>query len=167
MVRALIVAAFGLGAAVLGVLAVIVDHRWFVIAVPVALLAGLGASSAAVAKQPITASDVLKIRRITDVRVAANGRQVAVLCPTTILAEQHASTFQKRCEPFGLSVEMLSRYRTGGERREIEAEGILSTCLQHEIDHLNGKLFIDYLGPLKRQMITRKMEKLKRELARE
>ena len=43
MVRALIVAAFGLGAAVLGVLAVIIDHRWFVIAVPVALLAGLGA----------------------------------------------------------------------------------------------------------------------------
>ena len=58
----------------------------------------------------------------TAFRVAANGRQVAVLCPTTILAEQHASTFQKRCEPFGLSVEMLSRYRTGGERREIEQQ---------------------------------------------
>ncbi len=58
----------------------------------------------------------------TAFRVALTGRQVAVLCPTTILAEQHTRTFQKRCEPFGLSVEMLSRYRTPGERREIEAQ---------------------------------------------
>ena len=41
-----------------------------------------------------------------------------------------------------------------------------ATCVQHEIDHLDGKLFIDYLKPLKRQMITRKMVKLKREQAR-
>ena len=46
-------------------------------------------------------------------------------------------------------------------------EGLWATCVQHEIDHLNGKLFIDYLGMMKRQMITRKMEKLKREIARE
>lgn len=46
-------------------------------------------------------------------------------------------------------------------------DGLWGTCVQHEIDHLNGKLFIDYLKPLKRQMITRKMVKLKRELARE
>jgi peptide deformylase len=45
-------------------------------------------------------------------------------------------------------------------------DGLLATCVQHEIDHLNGKLFIDYLKPLKRQMITRKMQKLKREMAR-
>ncbi len=45
--------------------------------------------------------------------------------------------------------------------------GLWATCVQHEIDHLNGKLFIDYLGLMKRQMITRKMEKLKREMARE
>ena len=44
--------------------------------------------------------------------------------------------------------------------------GLWATCVQHEIDHLNGKLFIDYLKPLKRQMITRKMQKLKRERAR-
>lgn len=44
--------------------------------------------------------------------------------------------------------------------------GLWATCVQHEIDHLNGRLFIDALGPLKRQMITRKMEKLKRERAR-
>ena len=45
-------------------------------------------------------------------------------------------------------------------------EGLWATCVQHEIDHLHGKLFIDYLKPLKRQMITRKMQKLKRERAR-
>ena len=44
--------------------------------------------------------------------------------------------------------------------------GLWATCVQHEIDHLDGRLFIDHLGPIKRQMITRKMEKLKREKAR-
>ncbi|HEX9857163.1 MAG TPA: peptide deformylase, partial [Paracoccaceae bacterium] len=44
--------------------------------------------------------------------------------------------------------------------------GLWATCVQHEIDHLDGKLFIDYLRPLRRQMITRKMEKLKRDRAR-
>ena len=52
-------------------------------------------------------------------------------------------------------------------RQEVERfEGLWATCVQHEIDHLNGKLFIDYLKPLRRQMITRKMKKLKREWAR-
>ncbi len=52
-------------------------------------------------------------------------------------------------------------------KQEVERfEGIWATCVQHEIDHLNGKLFIDYLKPLRRQMITRKMKKLKRERAR-
>jgi peptide deformylase len=45
-------------------------------------------------------------------------------------------------------------------------DGLWSTCVQHEIDHLNGRLFIDYIGVMKRQLITRKMQKLKRELAR-
>ncbi|NBC95548.1 MAG: peptide deformylase, partial [Deinococcus-Thermus bacterium] len=55
--------------------------------------------------------------------------------------------------------------RDGAERQE-DFAGLWATCLQHEIDHLNGVLFIDYLKPLKRQMITRKMQKLKRERAR-
>ena len=45
-------------------------------------------------------------------------------------------------------------------------DGLWATCVQHEIDHLNGKLFIDYLKPLRRQIITRKMVKLKREQGR-
>ncbi|SEM56724.1 peptide deformylase [Gemmobacter aquatilis] len=54
-----------------------------------------------------------------------------------------------------------------GKVQEEQFSGLWATCVQHEIDHLNGKLFIDFLGPLKRQMITRKMEKLKRERARQ
>jgi peptide deformylase len=46
-----------------------------------------------------------------------------------------------------------------GARHEIAANGILSVCLQHEIDHLNGKLFIDYLSKLKRDMVIRKFTK--------
>jgi peptide deformylase len=53
-----------------------------------------------------------------------------------------------------------------GQPQERQFAGLWATCVQHEIDHLDGKLFIDYLGPLKRQLITRKMEKLKRERAR-
>ncbi len=55
--------------------------------------------------------------------------------------------------------------RDGNERSDT-FDGLWATCVQHEIDHLNGKLFIDYLGPMKRQLITRKMQKLKREMAR-
>jgi peptide deformylase len=54
---------------------------------------------------------------------------------------------------------------TGKEHHE-KFDELWATCVQHEIDHLEGTLFIDYLKPLKRQMITRKMQKLKREMAR-
>jgi len=53
-----------------------------------------------------------------------------------------------------------------GKSRQERFDGLWATCVQHEIDHLDGKLFIDYLKPLRRQMITRKMQKLKREMAR-
>ena len=46
-----------------------------------------------------------------------------------------------------------------GEPFELEADGLLAICIQHELDHLNGKLFVDYLSPLKRQRIRKKLEK--------
>ena len=49
-----------------------------------------------------------------------------------------------------------------GERREIEVEGMLATCIQHEIDHLDGILFVDHISKLKRDMIMRKLTKAKR-----
>ena len=49
-----------------------------------------------------------------------------------------------------------------GRQRELAADGLLATCLQHEIDHLNGKLFIDHISKLKRDMVVRKFKKLAR-----
>lgn len=51
------------------------------------------------------------------------------------------------------------------ESREVEADGLLSTCIQHEMDHLNGILFVDHLSMLKRGIILRKMVKLKKAMA--
>ncbi len=50
-----------------------------------------------------------------------------------------------------------------GKQAELEASGLLSHCVQHEIDHLNGVLFIDYLSSLKRNMILRKLDKMKKQ----
>ena len=49
-----------------------------------------------------------------------------------------------------------------GESAETAADGLFAVCIQHEIDHLNGKLFIDYLSPLKRKRLQKKLEKLER-----
>ena len=52
-----------------------------------------------------------------------------------------------------------------GESREMEAEGLLAVCIQHEMDHLEGKLFVDYLSETKRQRIRKKLEKERRQAA--
>ncbi len=49
-----------------------------------------------------------------------------------------------------------------GKRFEIDADGLLAVCIQHEMDHLEGKLFVDYLSTLKRQRIRKKLEKQRR-----
>lgn len=54
-----------------------------------------------------------------------------------------------------------------GQTFELEAEGLLAICIQHEMDHLVGKLFVDYLSPLKRQRIRQKMLKMAKINARE
>lgn len=51
---------------------------------------------------------------------------------------------------------------TAGERQEAEFDGLMSTCMQHEIDHLNGVLFIDHISRLKRGMLLKKLDKLRR-----
>ena len=52
-----------------------------------------------------------------------------------------------------------------GDLFELTTDGLLAVCIQHEIDHLNGKLFIDYLSPLKQQRIRKKLEKVHRQNA--
>ena len=54
-----------------------------------------------------------------------------------------------------------------GAVRMIEAEGLMAVCIQHEIDHLNGKVFVEYLSPLKRNRIKTKLAKARREAARQ
>lgn len=101
-------------------------------------------------------------------------RPMVLINPTVTWSSEDTSVYDEGClsipdqyaevtRPAMVRVEWLG---LDGKTVEEEFEGLWATCVQHEIDHLNGKLFIDYLGPLKRQMITRKMQKLKRELAR-
>ncbi len=101
-------------------------------------------------------------------------RPMVMLNPVLQWASEDRSTYDEGClsipEHYA-EVSRPARVRvswTGldGRAAEEEFEGLWATCVQHEMDHLDGRLFIDYLGPLRRQMITRKMEKLKRERAR-
>jgi len=50
-----------------------------------------------------------------------------------------------------------------GESFELDAEGLLAVCIQHEIDHLDGKVFVDYLSPLKRRMVEKRLVKQQRQ----
>jgi len=52
-----------------------------------------------------------------------------------------------------------------GEEKQLDAHGLLAVCIQHEIDHLDGKLFVDYLSEVKRQRIRKKLEKERRQQA--
>lgn len=70
--------------------------------------------------------------------------------------------YEKVTRPAHVRVRAQDRH---GEFFEIEPEGLLAVCIQHEMDHLNGKLFVDYLSPLKRNRIRDKLEKSHRERA--
>jgi peptide deformylase len=99
---------------------------------------------------------------------------VVMINPVVLWKSEELTTYEEGCLSIPdqyADVQRPSQVRVGwraldGSDQERHFSGLWATCVQHEIDHLDGKLFIDYLGPLKRQMITRKMEKLKRELAR-
>ena len=60
---------------------------------------------------------------------------------------------------------MIRALDAEGNAFEEEAQGLLAVCIQHEIDHLEGKLFVDYLSPFKRQRIRKKLEKIHRQNA--
>jgi len=58
-----------------------------------------------------------------------------------------------------ITVQALDR---NGGPFELQVDGLLAVCIQHEMDHLEGKLFVDYLSPLKREMVRKKLAKAKR-----
>ncbi len=102
-------------------------------------------------------------------------RPLALVNPEIVWRSEETAPYEEGClsipDHFAdvvrpLEVEVAWTDLDGQPQRE-RFDGLWAVCVQHEIDHLNGKLFIDYLGPIKRQMITRKMEKLKRDIARE
>ena len=101
-------------------------------------------------------------------------RPIVMLNPEIVAASEETNVYEEGClsipeqyaevtRPAEVSVRWLDLQ---GRRQEERFDGLWATCVQHEIDHLNGKLFIDYLTALKRQLITRKMQKLKRERVR-
>lgn len=100
---------------------------------------------------------------------------VAMINPEITWSSEETSVYNEGClsipdqfdtvtRPSAVAVRWLDET---GAAQEREMTGLWATCVQHEIDHLNGKLFIDYLGPVRRSMITSKMKKLKRERAKE
>jgi peptide deformylase len=70
--------------------------------------------------------------------------------------------YETVCRPSRVKVTALDQ---NGQSFTRELDGLLAICLQHEIDHLEGKLFVDYLSPLKRQRIRKKLEKQQRQNA--
>lgn len=69
------------------------------------------------------------------------------------------TVFAKVARAERVRVRALDRH---GKPFECDAEGLLAICIQHEIDHLDGKLFVDYLSPLRREMVRKKLQKLRR-----
>ncbi len=70
--------------------------------------------------------------------------------------------YESVARPDHIRVRALDR---NGNAFELEPDGLLAVCVQHELDHLDGKLFVDYLSPLKRTRIRAKLEKLQRQPA--
>tara|TARA_Y100000590_G_scaffold463955_1_gene632113 strand:+ start:3886 stop:4410 length:525 start_codon:yes stop_codon:yes gene_type:complete len=94
--------------------------------------------------------------------------------PEIINKSQNPSSYEEGClsvpgqfaeieRPDKCHIKFLDYF---GQPKEIKAEGMLATCVQHEIDHLEGILFIDYLSKLKKSMIVKKLSKQKKELER-
>ncbi len=94
--------------------------------------------------------------------------------PVILKSSKKTSTYEEGClslpgqfAEIERPAECLLKYiDLSGKKKELKAEGLLSTCIQHEIDHLNGILFIDYLSKLKKDMIIKKLVKHKKEIER-
>ena len=94
--------------------------------------------------------------------------------PEIIEKSKNLTTYEEGClsvpgqfaeidRPDKCHIKYLDYY---GEKKEINAEGMLATCIQHEMDHLEGILFIDYLSKLKKTMIIKKLSKQKKAIER-
>jgi len=128
---------------------------------------GLAASQIAIMKRVIV-MDVAKRRKGEDgAEEDVAPQPLALANPEILWASDELSTYEEGClsiPEFYEEVVRPARVRVGyldrkGERQILEADGILATCVQHEIDHLNGVLFIDHISRLKRERIVKKFTK--------
>ncbi|MGU3452790.1 peptide deformylase [Methylobacterium sp. 391_Methyba4] len=119
---------------------------------------GLAAIQIGVAKRVVTI-DTSKEEGVRDARVFIN--------PEIVWSSEERRVYDEGClsiPDYYAEVERPDRVRVrfrdiDGNEQEIEADGLLSTCIQHEIDHLNGVLFIDHLSKLKRDRVIKKFIK--------
>ncbi len=117
-------------------------------------------------------------KRVLVIDLAREGEEpqpLQIANPEIVWVSDEDATYEEGClsvpdhygevvRPAAVKVRCLDREN---EIREIEADGLLATCLQHEIDHLDGILFVDHLSALKRNMILRKLLKEKKAKAKE
>jgi len=111
----------------------------------------------------------LNIRLATiDLSVGDDVSQLIVICNPRILSFEGEQKSEEGCLSIPDFSETISRPSTmvvggvdlHGEEISFEAEGLLARCFSHEIDHLNGVLFVDHLSPLRRSLIRNKIKKL-------
>jgi peptide deformylase len=110
-------------------------------------------------------------RRVIALDVSEGRDQPLVLINPELLSAEGKGPAEEGCLSLPGIYDKLSRptrirvraLNLEGEPFEMDAEGLLATCIQHEMDHLEGKLFVDYLSELKRQLIRRRLEKERRQ----
>ena len=121
----------------------------------------------------LAATQVNVHRQLLVLDVTEEKNQPMVLVNPRILESEGSQTYQEGClsvpgifadvdRADRITVESLDRH---GNVQNFEAEGLLAVCIQHEMDHLIGKLFVDYLSPLKRELVRKKLEKQRRNAA--
>jgi peptide deformylase len=118
----------------------------------------------------LAASQVDVHKRFMVIDVTDDRSRPLVFVNPRITARQGEQVYQEGClsvpgiyadvtRSDTITVEALDRH---GQPFSLEADGVLAVCVQHEMDHLDGKLFVDYLSPLKREMVRKKLLKAKR-----
>ncbi len=115
----------------------------------------------------LAATQVNIHQRIVVIDVSEERDQPLVLINPEITAKDGSTISEEGCLSVPHSYAKVDRAETvtvkalneHGEEFSLDAEGLLAICIQHELDHLKGTLFIDYLSPLKRQRIRTKLEK--------
>jgi peptide deformylase len=122
----------------------------------------------------LAATQVNVHQRVVVIDVSESRDQPQVFINPEIISKSGDTTYEEGCLSVPQSYANVERaaevtvkaQNTEGEWFELQADGLLAICLQHELDHLLGKLFIDYLSPLKRDRIKKKLEKEARNAAR-